>query len=662
MLADPRFDIQPIQQPTRRGPTPGRAAWGTRAGELAQRVWDHWVNRTDVWGGYRLRDGTWSAVTLPPPGRPGGALTPEILKRHFRAADGKDVIGLHSVAPGDTSKWGCVELDNHGDGDAAGANFAAAPAWARRLTDAGFHPLLTDSDGRGGLHLRVLVSSPVATARVRGLLLTLTDDHAAFGLAKRPEVFPKQDGLDGRKRGDPGFCGSWLRVPGRHPKRDHWSKVWDGERWLEGNEAIDAILALTGDDPTLINAFGPARAGADPPPAPRSGLNPPPGADPAGSAPGGDGGAREESWARRMLRAEVRRVESATEGERNDTLNVAAFTLGGLVGRDELTREEVEEALKSAAEVVGLEKDESLRTVKSGLDAGIKEPLERPADPPRIILGDEPSANGTGHGPNEPPADAPTGCQIILDHFRKHYRPVFRDGSAVHCAGGRVVPMNEACAVPDSRLIAKLAGANNAPRFKGGGANVNALPGFFRAWAKVAWGDLLRELPDEDQADLGALGDAREVFRRLVRDALLCEVTLSRTVKAGPRTEESRVERRTLIDWCRVFARPGPWRAIRGKKCWCKVVEIAGGELVLKVAVRQELFAQMRSDPLLIKMTPSTFTRRAQRYGLGTSEREDRPHGYTAVVLADDVVAELTGNPTTEEISDAPPAGGEHPA
>ena len=53
-----------------------------------------------------------------------------------------------------------------------------------------------------------------------------------------PEVYPKQYRLTGKR------CGNWLRWPGKHHKRDAWSRVWDGSRWLEGSPAVDHMLNL----------------------------------------------------------------------------------------------------------------------------------------------------------------------------------------------------------------------------------------------------------------------------------------------------------------------------------------------------------------------------------------------------------------------------------
>jgi hypothetical protein len=279
------------------------------------------------------------------------------------------------------------------------------------------------------------------------------------------------------------------------------------------------------------------------------------------------------------------------------------------------------------------------------------------APKPRPLLNGKPLSNGKPHpmgensttpaveaanvaapGSPPPPTD---GCQVILEYFREHYRPAFRAGNSIHAADGRDVPMGEACSVACSELIGRLELAADAPRYKGGAVNRNALPGFFKTWAKVAWGDLLKQLPDEDQAELDALGDVANVFRQLVREAMLTEVTLARTVKPGRIVIEQSIERRTLIGWCQAFAQPGPWRSIRGKQCWTRSDLLADGEVVLRVAIRHDVFAQVKADRRLVAMGENKFTRRAKRYGIGSSTREERPHGRAAVVLDPEFVADL---------------------
>jgi hypothetical protein len=253
--------------------------------------------------------------------------------------------------------------------------------------------------------------------------------------------------------------------------------------------------------------------------------------------------------------------------------------------------------------------------------------------------------------PAPPPAGSRTGAQIILDDLRNRYKPDFKVGSAVHCKDGRVVPMAEGCAVLDSALIKALESASDAPRYKGEGVspgpvNRNALPAFFRAWSKVSWGDLLRELPDEDAAELGGDAEAAEEFRRLVREALLTEVTLGGSI-AG--VGVSQVERRSVVDWCDRFAKAGDWKGIRSKMCWCRIRVHADGELELMVAVRHELFAQLKADRRLTEMGAKRFARRCARYGVGKLDERERPCGRRAVVLDRDFVADLVEGLPGEE-------------
>src|SRR5262249_41066135 len=78
----------------------------------------------------------------------------------------------------------------------------------------------------------------------------ITRDWKSLGLATAPEVFPKQDEIQRIGSGS-GESGSWVRLFGRHHKRDHWSRVYDDGEWLEGDEAIAAILDVMGDPARL---------------------------------------------------------------------------------------------------------------------------------------------------------------------------------------------------------------------------------------------------------------------------------------------------------------------------------------------------------------------------------------------------------------------------
>lgn len=94
------------------------------------------------------------------------------------------------------------------------------------------------------------------------------------------------------------------------------------------------------------------------------------------------------------LEREVGRVVTAREGERNETLNSAAFSIGQLVAGGELKEQPAVEQLAVAAERSGLEPDEIEGTLRSGFDAGFSEPRSAPDKTSDLDLaldtGDEP--------------------------------------------------------------------------------------------------------------------------------------------------------------------------------------------------------------------------------------------------------------------------------
>jgi len=263
---------------------------------------------------------------------------------------------------------------------------------------------------------------------------------------------------------------------------------------------------------------------------------------------------------------------------------------------------------------------------------------------------------GNGHQPprREPPtsktaADGPQiGVQIITDYWRDRYKPLFRRNNRIHCVDGSEIELYSVC-VPDSYIIELLAGAADAPHFtqkNGGQLNRDALPEFFYKWGKVAFGDMLRTLPEEINAKTGDDAPARDRFRQLVREAMLQEVVIGDVIKHQNVTQ---TERRSLIGWCAKWAKTGPWRQIRSKLCWCKITTLETGECKLRVAIRCELFAQVKGDRWLCSLGQYRFTQFAEKYGVGTTDRKDRPHGKAAVLLSDDLVEELTAGMEDEE-------------
>lgn len=237
-------------------------AFLSRAHELTAWTRSRLVNRTDVWGGYCRLDGRSESF-------PGPYTKPALALRGRRslgygtiywnyAAGAYDsniaperIVGLHAVSQSNTSLWGAIEVDQHGPKNPAVAavNLAAAMSWYARLVSLGFRPLLTDSNGAGGYHLRTIFAEAIPSPIAFSFMAWLASDHERYGMASQPETFPKQRRVEPSKP-----FGNWLRLPGRHHTREHWSTVWDGSRWLAGHDAIDFILSLQGDPAELIPA------------------------------------------------------------------------------------------------------------------------------------------------------------------------------------------------------------------------------------------------------------------------------------------------------------------------------------------------------------------------------------------------------------------------
>jgi hypothetical protein len=220
--------------------------WADHAGHLADWADRRLVNRRDRWGGIRDQAGK--------PGwyKANGTLNANRLARHFKGAAPTDIIGAYSIAADPDgvcwSLWLGADIDHHGTGPAPEANWRAARALYGVLVGLAFRPILEDSNGNGGsFHVWVLFSERVQTATVRAFGLWLVRDWKSWGLDSQPEVFPKQAHIT------PGDYGNLLRLPGRHYKNtSHWSRIWDGSQWLEGEDAIDWLVNSTGDDPALI--------------------------------------------------------------------------------------------------------------------------------------------------------------------------------------------------------------------------------------------------------------------------------------------------------------------------------------------------------------------------------------------------------------------------
>jgi hypothetical protein len=262
-LLDQIADMPPTAEQTPRPAkveiTPESSPWRQRWEELTPYVMEYLVNRADIYGRYNKAGKPFTAKD---------GLAPDKITRHFRPVTPGDILGLHSTAAEEihgpdgklivscTCKWVANDIDHHGSGPAPPENALAAKAWHQRAVDLGFHPLTIQSNGAGGYRLFIVFSEPVQASIALGFIRWLQRDWAELGLQGEPEFFPRQRRI--RLVDDPndlkGACGNWVRLFGRHHKREHHSRFWTGENTVVGHAAVDWLLEHTGDDPALIPA------------------------------------------------------------------------------------------------------------------------------------------------------------------------------------------------------------------------------------------------------------------------------------------------------------------------------------------------------------------------------------------------------------------------
>jgi hypothetical protein len=228
--------------------TPEACAWRDRSQELTDWTMAHMVNRTDVYGRYRDDGGVFTAKD---------GLTSETINRHLRTVTQKDIIGLHTTIADSiqgpdggaivscTSKWSCNDIDHHDPGPVPPANETAARVWHELATMLGFRTLTLETSP-GGYRNLIIFTEAIQTCLAFDLIRWLQRDWRELGLATEPETFPKQRHID------VGAFGNWVRLPGRHPLKEHYTRVWNGLEWLAGDDAIDWLIGIDGNDPALI--------------------------------------------------------------------------------------------------------------------------------------------------------------------------------------------------------------------------------------------------------------------------------------------------------------------------------------------------------------------------------------------------------------------------
>lgn len=211
--------------------------WQSEAERLSQWCLERMAIKLDRHGCY-LADGSalWSSSEL----------TQEVLESHFRGAQ---TIGLGTTSVNDRCLFVALDLDNHVSEHDDNVNLSYALVVAERLWSLGFCPVIEDSDGKGGIHLFVFFSTPVKSETAFNFIRSVVKDYKQHKL-DRIECFPKQRTVSNTKM----KCGNYIRVPGKHHKRDHWSRFWKDGQWLPAEDSAAFLLAQSGDDPKQIPA------------------------------------------------------------------------------------------------------------------------------------------------------------------------------------------------------------------------------------------------------------------------------------------------------------------------------------------------------------------------------------------------------------------------
>ena len=103
------------------------------------------------------------------------------------------------------------------------------------------------------------------------------------------------------------------------------------------------------------------------------------------------------------------------------------------------------------------------------------------------------------------------------------------------------------------------------------------------------------------------------------------------------------MQRRALIEWCRLFARPGQWQSIRSYRIWCRTAP--GGELEVAIHAAR-ILGSWRSGTGL--GTHRRLAELAEAYGVGQRGRTSRSR---VIVLSREFVAEVLAGPCDERVT-----------
>lgn len=237
---------------------------------------------------------------------------------------------------------------------------------------------------------------------------------------------------------------------------------------------------------------------------------------------------------------------------------------------------------------------------------------------------------------------------IIRDYLKEFYSPAFRrEGAIFSNIEGRLIRYGEALrTIQTTELMDLLKRASNAAHL-----NEAQLPPFYTRQAPIAWADLLsKDLKEEDTAAAeGEVAErAVESFHDRVAAALNFIVSIGFNYTSKDGEEHTRVEKRPLINFANLFAKPSGWEDVRGYKIWSCL-----GAAGLEVAISFDLFGQLSGFKDIADLGQPKFSRRCRHYGVGRSENDSRikqqGKTYRCVLLSPEFLSRLLGTSTEPE-------------
>lgn len=236
----------------------GTKVWADQATALAQWTQRCLVNRSDLWQAWVAKS-WWSNQIESREVR--GLLSERRIIEHFAATNSTQLLAVHSSSLQQTTRWLAILVERQGKNDPVtpGVNFQAILIWFEMLESMGFRPILEDTDGAGGYRLLVPFNTPVSLDHIGRFSQEVVSGYANHGLQVPPRILPAPLGTTDYGRGN------WLRLPGHHPTRNHYSRLWSGSHWLKCEETVDALLLATPSPAQFIRTSKPKVARIEPP-------------------------------------------------------------------------------------------------------------------------------------------------------------------------------------------------------------------------------------------------------------------------------------------------------------------------------------------------------------------------------------------------------------